>query len=41
LVIALVGQLSGLFNALGWSTVAIYLLLGVGYGYFHARPSAA
>jgi hypothetical protein len=41
LVIALLGQFSGLFNALGWSTVAIYLLLGVGYGYFHARPSAA
>jgi hypothetical protein len=41
LVVSLLGQLSGLFNALGWSTVAIYLLLGVGYGYFHARPSAA
>ena len=40
LVISLLGQLSGLFNALGWSTVAIYLLLGVGYAYFHARPSA-
>jgi Ca2+/Na+ antiporter len=40
-VVALVGQLSGLFNALGWSSVAIYLVFGVGYGYFHARPSAA
>jgi hypothetical protein len=40
LVIALVGQLSGLFNALGWSTVAIYLLLAGGYGYYQARPSA-
>ena len=41
LVIALVGQLSGLFNALGWSSVLIYLLLFVGYGYFQAKPSAA
>jgi len=41
LVIALAGQLSGLFNALGWSSVLIYLLLFVGYGYFQAKPSAA
>ncbi len=41
LVISLLGQLSGLFNALGWSTVSIYLLLAIRYGYFHARPSAA
>ena len=40
-VIALFAQLGGLFNALGWSTVILFLLLGVGYGYFHARPSAA
>ena len=41
LIIALMGQLAGAFNALGWSTVAIYLLLAVGYGYFQARPNAA
>src|SRR5881296_870331 len=41
LVIALAGQLSGLFNALGWLSVVIYLLLFVGYGYFQAKPSAA
>lgn len=33
-VIALVGQLGGVVNTLGWSTVAIYLLLAVGWGYF-------
>lgn len=39
-VVALAGQVSGLFNALGWSTVAIYLTLAVGYGYYQLRPSA-
>ena len=39
-VVALSGQLAGVANALGWSTVAIYLLLALGYGYFlFARPS--
>jgi len=39
-VVALTGQLAGVANALGWSTVAIYLLLALGYGYFlFARPS--
>ena len=33
-VIAFIGQLSGDVNALGWSTVAIYLLLAIGFGYF-------
>lgn len=33
-VIALIGQLGGVVNALGWSTVAIYLLLALGFGYF-------
>jgi len=33
-VIALIGQLSGVVNAFGWSTVAIYLLLALGFGYF-------
>ena len=27
-------QVSGVFNAPGWSTVAVYLLLVVGYGHF-------
>jgi DMSO reductase anchor subunit len=33
-VVALIGQLSNVVNALGWSTVAIYLLLALGFGYF-------
>ena len=32
-IMALIGQLSGAVNALGWSTVAIYLFLTLGYGY--------
>ncbi|MFC1819902.1 hypothetical protein ACFLZG_02300, partial [Thermodesulfobacteriota bacterium] len=33
-IVALIGQLSGAVNALGWSTVIIYLLLALGFGYF-------
>ncbi len=33
-VVALIGQLGNVVNALGWSTVAIYLLLSLGFGYF-------
>ena len=33
-IVALLGQLAGAVNALGWSTVAIYLLFALGYGYF-------
>lgn len=32
--VALIAQLGGVVNALGWSTVLIYFLLAVGYGYF-------
>jgi hypothetical protein len=41
-VVALIGQISNVVNALGWSTVAIYLLLALGFGYFQffkAAPS--
>lgn len=39
-VVALFGQLSGVVNALGWSTVAVYLLFALGFGYFQfMRPS--
>ena len=39
-IVALFGQLSGVVNALGWSTVAIYLLLALGFGYFQfKKPS--
>jgi len=33
-IVALIGQLSGVVNALGWSTVIVYLLLALGFGYF-------
>jgi len=32
-VVILMGQLAGIANALGWSTVAIYLLLALGFAY--------
>jgi len=41
-VLALIAQLKGLVNSLGWSTVAIYLLLAIGFAYFHfTKPSEA
>ena len=41
-VLALMAQLKGVVNSLGWSTVAIYLLLALGFAYFHfAKPSEA
>ena len=33
-IIALIGQLNNVVNALGWLTVVIYLLLSLGFGYF-------
>jgi hypothetical protein len=40
-IIALLGQLSGLMNALGWVIVAIWLLLALGLGYFRFLKSSA
>jgi hypothetical protein len=31
--VILIGQLAGIANALGWSSVAIYLLLALGFAY--------
>lgn len=40
-VILLMGQLSGLTNALGWVNVAIWLLFALSFAYFQfARPVA-
>lgn len=40
--VSLIAQVSGAFNPLGWSTVVIYLALGLGYGYFGIlRPEVA
>ena len=33
-VVALIGQINNVVNLLGWSTVVIYLLLALGFGYF-------
>jgi hypothetical protein len=38
--VALVGQLGGVVNTLGWSTVAIYLVLALGFGYFRFGKQA-
>ena len=40
-VVALMTQLGGGINALGWSTVIIYLLFALGFGYFRFIKSAA
>jgi hypothetical protein len=41
LVVALTGQFWGVVNQFGWSTVAIYALLTLGYGSFmFGRPAA-
>ena len=34
-VIALLAQLNGAWNVLGWGNVALYLLLAIGFGYFY------
>jgi hypothetical protein len=33
-VVALIGQINNVVNILGWSTVAIYLFIALGFGYF-------
>jgi len=39
-VLSLMAQLKGLVNSLGWSTVAIYLVLALAFAYFlFAKPS--
>ncbi len=41
-VIALIGQLNEILGSLGWLTVAIYLLLAIGFGYFQfSRPKSS
>jgi hypothetical protein len=41
-VVALTAQLGGVVNALGWSTVVIYLLFTLGFGYFQfTKPATA
>ena len=41
-VVALLAQLSGLMNPLGWALVVIYLFFTLGFGYFQfVKPSAS
>ena len=40
-IIALIAQLGGVVNAFGWSTVAIYLFLALGFGYFQFAKSSS
>ncbi len=39
-IIALLAQLNGVTNALGWMIVALYLILAAGFGYFQFSPVA-
>ena len=40
-VLALIAQIRGIENVLGWSTVATYLLLALAFGYFRfVRPAS-
>jgi len=41
-IVALIYQLSGFMNALGWINVALWLIFALGLGYFRfLKPSAA
>ena len=36
-IVALIGQFNNVVNTLGWSTVAIYFLISLGFGYFRFK----
>ena len=40
-VVALIAQFGGAVNALGWSTVAVYFLIAIGFGYFRFAKSSS
>ena len=40
-IVALLAQLSGVLNALGWLNVALWLLLALGFGYIRFVKKAA
>ena len=40
-VLALLGQMAGVVNTMGWSTVVIYLILALGFGYFQLMRASA
>jgi hypothetical protein len=42
IIVSVMGTLSGVFSAMGWSAVAIYALLALGYAYLQfMKPSRA
>jgi DMSO reductase anchor subunit len=40
-IVTLIGQINNVVNVLGWSSVAIYLLLALGFGYFQFFKTAS
>ena len=40
-IVTLIGQINNVVNVLGWSSVAIYLLLALGFGYFQFFKNAS
>jgi hypothetical protein len=40
-IVALIGQLNNVVNDFGWSTVVLYLLLAIGFGYFTFSKSSS
>ncbi len=41
-IVAVLGTVSGVMNVVGWSSVGIYALLGLGYAYLQfVKPSAS
>ncbi len=39
-VVSLIAVLNGVVNPLGWTTVALFLFIGLGFGYFWLKPPA-
>lgn len=39
-IVSLIAQLGGVVNALGWSTVVIYLFYSIGFAYFLVKKPA-
>lgn len=40
-ILSLIGQLNGIFNVMGWSVVAVYLLFALGLAYFQFSNPAS
>ena len=39
-IVSLIAVLNGVVNPLGWTTVALFLFIGLGFGYFWLKPPA-